>query len=237
VKHTSRRIAITVLSAALCAFCSSYAAASDVEPTILRIEEDWVAYIRNPNADTCAPQIVNFLSPTGTTIGPYGLIELNHASAPAFHSGGFQVQSWISEMPYHDVRSYEIRKLSLDYDKTSYTVAMEMDGDQLRFTVKNGRSRTWGMFAEDGVSATVPRSNHDLSNYDPQASVNNTTINVGAHRVEMLVQTETRYYSATGLEQTDSTDRVLHRFRELVSYVSLTEYDLNTDDYNIDITE
>jgi len=235
--NTWRRLATIIVAGAVCVCCRDIATASEPVPTIVRVEEDWVAYVRNPNSDTCAPQIVNFLSPTGTAVGPFGLIELNHGSKPDFSSGGIQVQTWVNDTAYNHARSDGTSRLSRDYDRLSYTVAMEIDGDHLRFTLKNGSSRTWGTFATAGISATAPRYSLDLSHYDPQASVDNTTINVGAHRIDVLAQTETRYYTATELVSTDTTDRVIHRFQELVSFVSLAEYEANTDEYNIDITE
>ena len=174
---------------------------------------------------------------SGPPRGPFGLVELNHASQPDFDAGGFQVQTWYGDSSVATARSTEYRQLVKDYDKVLYTVALEVEDDRFRITLRNGRSRTWGWFAREGLSATIPRYQHDLSNYDPQVSVDNTTINVGAHRVEMLLQTETRYYSGSELVSTDTTDRVIHRFHELVQYVSLTDYELNSDDYNIEITE
>ena len=237
MKNTSTRLIIIVFAVAFCACCRSLATASEPASTIVRVEEDWVAYVRNPNSDTCAPQIVNFLSPTGTAVGPFGLIELNHGSKPDFRSGGFQVQTWVNDTKYSHASSSETSRLSRNYDKLTYTVAMEINGDHLRFSLKNGGSRTWGRFATTGIIATAPRYSLDLSNYDPQASVNNTTVNVGAHRIDVLAQLETRYYNSTELLKTDTTDRVIHRFQDLVSFVSLEEYELNTDEYNIDITE
>ena len=53
----------------------------------------------------------------------------------------------------------------------------------------------------------------------------------------MLMQYETRYYSEDGLQHTDEEDRIIHRFHELVQFVSLDDYEANQDEYNIDITE
>ncbi|MEZ6062497.1 MAG: hypothetical protein R3C19_19300 [Planctomycetaceae bacterium] len=206
-------------------------------PTIVRIEEDWVAYIRNPDAAVTAPQIVNVISPAATTDAAFGIIELNHASQPDFQSGGFQVQSWVGSTRNEFVFSSFNAPLMHAYDKLTYTVSMEIADGQIAFGLKDGRSRTWGRFAQTAVRARCPAEGVTLADYDPQFSVDNTSINVGAHRVEVLYQTETRYYSASGLESTDTTDRVIHRFRELVQYVSLEEYEQNADNYNIEITE
>ncbi len=213
------------------------AAQAQTSPEITRVEEDWVAYVRNPDSSTCAPQILNLISPNGTTSGPIGLIELNHGSQPEFDSGGFQVQTWVGDSEVMSIRSSEYRSLSRSYDKVSYTVELAMDANHFHVSLKNGRSRSWGWFAAEAVTASIPRYNHNLTDYNPQHSVDNTTINVGAHRVELLLQTETRYYSGNDLISTDPTDRVIHRFHELVQFVSLEEYELNSDEYNIDITK
>ena len=127
--------------------------------------------------------------------------------------------------------------MSRSYDKLVYTVAMEVAGNSLKFSIKDGKSRTWGRFARNGLTATVSSDAATLEKYDPQFSVDNTTINVGAHRVELMYQMATRYYSSSGLEETDNTPRLLHRFQDKIQFVSLEEYELNSDYYNIEITE
>jgi hypothetical protein len=207
------------------------------EPEIIRVEEDWVTYIRNPDSNVGAPQIANVISPTESTEVAFGIVELNHASAPDFRSGGHQVQSWIGSTNHDFAFSEETSVLRTDYDKLEYTVAMEKTPQLLKFTLKDGRSRTWGRFARTGITAVTPVFNITLENYNPEFSVANTTINVGAHRVELMYQKEVRYYSANGLERTDTTPRVLHRFKEVIQFVSLAEYEQNSDYFNIEITE
>ncbi|MEQ9411016.1 MAG: hypothetical protein RIK87_25115 [Fuerstiella sp.] len=213
------------------------ASAVDLTVPVVRVEEDWVAYIRNPDANLGAPQITNVIAPKATTEGAFGMVELNHGSQPDFRSGGYQVQSWIGEIRNDHVFSEESAVLRYDYDKLVYTVAMEISETSVSFTLKDGRSRTWGRFAQHGVTAMAPASGLTLQDYDPQFSVDNTTVNVGAHRVALLYQRETRYYSAAGLEVTDNTPRILHRFKNVVQFVSLQEYEQRQDYFNIEITE
>ncbi|MEO2015769.1 MAG: hypothetical protein ABGZ53_15515 [Fuerstiella sp.] len=217
----------------------SIAAAVDLPAgtTNTRVEEDWVAYIRNPDDSVGAPQIANVISPIPSTSGAFGMVELNHRSQPTFQDGGYQVQSWIGEYNNSVVFSEETNLLIRDYDKLEYTVGIELSGDNLEFFLKDGKSRTWGRFARDGIHADTPADGVTLADYDPQFSVDNTTINVGSHRVELLYQRETRYYSSDGLELTDSTPRVIHRFSDLIQYVSLEDYEQNEAYYNIEITE
>jgi len=205
--------------------------------TINRVEEDWVAYIRNPDSSVGAPQIANVISPIPSTTGAFGMVELNHRSQPAFQGGGYQVQSWIGEHNNAVVFSEETNLLIRDYDKLEYTVGIQLSGEKLEFFLKNGRSRTWGRFASNGIHADVPADGVTLAGYDPQFSVDNTTINVGSHRVELLYQRETRYFLSDGSQLTDATPRVIHRFKELIQYVSLQDYEQNESYYNIEITE
>lgn len=226
-----------LITTVVIACCTSHAAAFEPNSDTVRIEEDWVAYVRHPDSNICAPQIVNYLAISDAVDVPFALFELNHGSAPDFESGGLQVQTWAGDARYNYEKSTEGRRLYRDYDMVQYTVGVEIDGDDFRFKVSNGHSRSWGPFVETGLSATVPRLGGDLSDYRPQISVDNTTVNVGAHRLDMLVQYETRYYSEDGLQHTDEDDRIIHRFHELVQFVSLDEYEANQDEYNIDITE
>ena len=94
-----------------------------------------------------------------------------------------------------------------------------------------------GRFASSGIRADVPKDGVTLGDYAPQFSVDNTTINVGSHRVKLLYQRQTLCLSANGIELADSTPRVIHRFAELVQYVSLEDYEQNEAYYNIEITE
>jgi hypothetical protein len=237
--HTMTRFTRLFCLALLTFSIGSTAVAVDLPAgtTVTRVEEDWVAYIRNPDGALGAPQIANVISPIPSTTGAFGMVELNHRSQPAFQGGGYQVQSWVGEHNNGLAFSEETNLLIRDYDKLEYTVGMELTGEKLEFFLKNGKSRTWGRFAGSGIRAEVPKDGATLGNYDPQFSVDNTTINVGSHRVELLYQRETRYYSANGLELTDSTPRVIHRFKELVQYVSLEDYEQNEAYYNIEITE
>ena len=204
---------------------------------IIRVEEDWIAYIKNPDADAGAPQLTNVIAPIRSTDSVFGLVELNHRSAPGFNNGGYQVQGWVGNVKNDYQSSVEVRPFRNSYDKLVYTVAMEMADSKISFELLKGKSRTWGSFAKDGVKAIMPAYNLNLDEYDPQFSVDNTSINVGAHRVALMYQRRVRYYSANGLVRTDTTPRVLHRFKSVVEFVSLDEYEQNEAYFNIEITE
>jgi len=207
------------------------------DPYIVRIEEDWVALIRTPDTATSAPQILNVISPQESMNGAFGMVELNHASFPGFQEGGLQVQGWLGETMAGVAYSSESRKLHHSYDRLEYTVAMTRSEQSLTFELLNGRSRTWGKFATGGIQTQIAVSDASLENYNPAFSVANTNVNVGAHRVDVLYQRETRYFLSDGTTITDNTMRVIHRYNELVQYVSIEDYDANEEYYNIAITE
>ena len=205
--------------------------------TLVRVEEDWVALISGPDTSTSSPQIMNFISPLKTADGIFGLVQVNHRGAPDFRSGGVQVQGWIgtSLVGYgEDTRSATLNRSS---DNLRYTVAMEKTASGIKFQLLNGRSRTWGRFATTPVSVTVTVAEPSLNDYSPEFSVANTNVNLGAHRVDLLYMNTSRFTYSDGQTVTDTTDRVIHRYQLSVGDVSLTEYEANPEDYNIDITE
>ena len=127
--------------------------AEDRGPTITAVEEDWVVYIRNPDPAVTAPQIVNVISPVADMNSVFGIIELNHASQPSFHAGGGQVQAWNNDQSIDVKWTADDGALWRSYDKLEYTVRMEIKDGKVYFTLKNGRSKTWGKFATTGPPA------------------------------------------------------------------------------------
>ena len=207
------------------------------ESTLVRVEEDWVALISGPDTSTSSPQIMNFISPLKSTEGIFGLVQVNHRGAPDFSSGGLQVQGWIGTSLVGYLDETHTASLNRSSDNVRYTVAMEKTATGIRFQLLNGRSRTWGRFAKTPVSVTVAVDEPSLQEYSPDFSLANTNVNLGAHRVDLLYMTATRLTYSDGKTLTDTTDRIIHRYQLSVGDVLLTDYEANSDDYNIDITE
>jgi hypothetical protein len=213
------------------------ASAQSTGRTLVRVEEDWVALIGEPDAATSSPQIMNFISPIQSTEGIFGLVQVNHRGAPDFQDGGLQVQGWVGLWLSGSSDATRYAKLNRNADNLRYTVAMEKVSNGIKFQLLNGRSRTWGRFAQTPVSVVVTVNEPSLEDYSPEFSVANTNVNLGAHRVEILYMTATRFRYSDDSTVTDNTDRVIHRYQLNVEDVSLTEYELNSEDYNIEITE
>ncbi len=205
--------------------------------TLVRVEEDWVALIGEPDMATSSPQIMNFISPIQSTEGIFGLVQVNHRGAPEFHDGGLQVQGWVGSWMSGSLNANKFSKLNRNADNLRYTVAMEKVSNGIKFQLLNGRSRSWGKFAQTPVSVVVTVDEPSLEGYSPEFSVANTNVNLGAHRVEMLYLTATRFKYSDDSTVTDNTDRVIHRYQLNVSDVPLTQYEQNPDDYNTEITE
>ncbi len=205
--------------------------------TLVRVEEDWVALIGEPDMATSSPQIMNFISPIQSTEGIFGLVQVNHRGAPEFHDGGLQVQGWVGSWMSGSLNANKFSKLNRNADNLRYTVAMEKVSNGIKFQLLNGRSRSWGKFAQTPVSVVVTVDEPSLEDYSPEFSVANTNVNLGAHRVEMLYLTATRFKYSDDSTVTDNTDRVIHRYQLNVSDIPLTEYEQNPDDYNTEITE
>jgi hypothetical protein len=206
-------------------------------PTLVKVEEDWVALVGQPETPICSPQITNIISPDQSLAGVFGLLQVNHRSSTSFLEGGLQVQGWVDQSLIGNSNVSRTAKLYRSADNLRYTVTMEAVSGGVRFGVQNGRSRTWGRFADTPVTTTVPLSDVSLADYSPDFSLANTQVNLGAHRIDIIYINNIRKTFSDGTTETDSTDRVLHRYQLSVADVPIDVYEANPDDYNQDITE
>ena len=221
------------LSAALCASGT----AQSGERTLVRVEEDWVALIAEPDSATSSPQILNVISPTQSTSGVFGMVQVNHRGDPEFQGGGLQVQGWVGSSLSSSVQAGKTAILSRQADNLRYTVTMEQAANGIKFGLCNGLSRTWGHFADTAITVTVPAGSVNLDGYTPEFSTANSNVNLGKHRVDALYITAIRLVYSDGQTVTDNTDRVVHIYKLSVEDVPLGAYEANPDDYNVYITE
>jgi hypothetical protein len=215
----------------------SQTAAAQTSPTLVRVEEDWMLLVDEPDSLQSSPQILNVISPNQNLDGIFGMVQLNHRSDPNFNAGGQQVQTWVGPSLMGYASGTKTAVLSRTADRITYTVSMEQVSTGIRFQLKTGRSRTWGRFAWTPVSVTVPTTNKDLSAYTPEFSAANTTVVLGAHRITAFYIDTTRKVYSDGSTVTDTTDRYTHRYQLSVEDVSIEDYQANPEDYEVDITE
>ena len=231
------RLLVNIFSLTLVAsLCSSVQAQSGGR-TLVRVEEDWVALIAEPDSATSSPQILNVISPTQSTSGVFGMVQVNHRGDPEFQGGGLQVQGWVGSSLSGSVQAGKTAILSRQADNLRYTVTMEQAANGIKFGLCNGRSRTWGRFADTEISVTVPADSVGLDGYTPEFSTANSDVNLGKHRVDVLYITAIRLMYGDGQTVTDNTDRVVHSYQLSVQDVPLGAYEANPDDYNVYITE
>ena len=117
-------------------------------PTIIRIEEDSVLQINNPDAGNDAPQIINVLSPTSLLSDLHGILELNHSTAPDYQAGGMQLQLWKNEDQLSWKTHANTARLQTNNETINYTMVMEIANGNLTFSIINGNSTTWGQFGQ-----------------------------------------------------------------------------------------
>ncbi len=207
--------------ASLCvlALCTAPVLAQDPAPAdplagvnIMRVEEDWVLDIADPDPAADCPQISTVFGPSDPALGIYCLFELNHGTVPEYFKGGMQLQVWWQDALVGYQRQFAPTQLSLAIERITYTTVTRIDinGD-LDMFVKNGKSLTWGDFGESAsLWIEVPTYLTNLNNYNPANSVQHSKVGYGANRVNNFVRTEVRYYTVDGLHYTDSTDAVIH---------------------------
>lgn len=212
--HSPRKSPFSWIKMAVCglAVChtSVIAFADDGERPLVHVEEDWVALIAEPDPSTSSPQILNVISPSQSTSDVFGLIQVNHRDQPTFNEGGLQVQVRRGANLLGTAQSNRTATLSRSSDSLKYTVAMELTENGICFELLNETSRTWGRFAQTPVRVAVTDDTRTFEDYSPEFSIENTCVNLGAHRVELLYLNTTRYTFDNDDVVTDTTDRVLH---------------------------
>ena len=205
--------------------------------TLVRVEEDWIALVGEPDSATSSPQILNVISPTSNLDGIFGMIQLNHRSEPSFQEGGQQVQGWVGTTCAGAASGTKTAILYRTSDSIRYTVAMAQVPQGIRFELLNGRSRTWGRFCSTPITLIVPATDNSIASYSADNSVSNTTVALGAHRLSALYITTTRKTYSDGTVITDGTDRFVHRYQLSVDDVPPETYEANPEEYEVDITE
>jgi hypothetical protein len=182
------------------------------EPQIVRVEEDWVLEVANPEAEQSAPQIITAMSSTNQLADVHALFEMNHRTLPSYYNGGMALQLWSGDTNL-DVRVHPNTSLMSQPNETVYyTVRMQLVGGKVEFEVRNGSSSTWNNFGiYDWFKVSAPTTQTQLSLYSPQVSVDNSRVSFAKHRVKRFGILRVRYYTHGGeLVSTDSTERMVH---------------------------
>lgn len=194
-------------------FCPLEIQTAESDQQIVRVEEDWILQIGSPDTDSNGPQILNTISVQEDLESDYAVFEINHSTQPSYQGGGMQLQAWChgSINQYRDLEYGTM--LNIDGETLRYTLAMELNDRQLRFSVINGQSETWNKFGGDEASRVCLWTElTSLNSYRPETSVSNSGISYASHRVKRLAIQAVRYYSASGLVRTESRERLVYSY-------------------------
>lgn len=177
-----------------------------MEP-ILRVEEDWVLVLNEPDGSVDSPQFHTVMSPFSDVETYFAQVLWNYREEPDYISGGVQLQSYDGETLVRG-KSMEFGQLSTTAETVSWTQSLETNGTSLSFSISNGQSTTWGVFGKDMYIAT-DAALASLNNYNPDFSAQASGITYGSNRVNTMTITQVRYYGASGLLGVDATPRVV----------------------------
>ena len=178
--------------------------------TVIRVEEDWVLVLNQPDDAVTAPQFHTVMSPFGSLDAVFAQVTWNYRELPDFTAGGLQIQAW-NGGSFIVERSFGSNKMSDKAETVSWTQELETNGSQLSFTIRDGQSTTWGSFGYPANNMKIQGTFGitDLNGYDPDMSSGYSGISFGSNRVQKLVLNEVRYYDASGLLWVDSAPRVV----------------------------
>ncbi len=182
-------------------------AAADGEGNIIMVEEDWRLVLNEPGEQINAPQFHTGVGPDWDPSGTYAQLLWNYREDPEYAPGGVQLEGWANDERIQ-LASVGDTPLSNFAETITWTQRLGVDGQQLTFQIMNGQSTSWGSF---GPNMTVQMSyaTAHLNQYSPLVSRWRSGVTYGLNRVNSLVITEVRRYTASGLYSRDTTPIVI----------------------------
>jgi len=210
VRRSRRSLVSGALACGVGVVCAVWfarpAESQSVEP-VVRIEEDWLLVLNEPDGNADSPQFHTVMAPFVGYDDYYAQVLWNYRETPGFTPGGVQLQSYYGEHMTRS-RSMEFSKLNTTAETIQWTQSLATDGLVLEFQVQNGQSITWGSFGKDmriSSDANLP----NLAGYSPDFSAQNSGVTFGSNRVDLMVITQVRKYGPSGLLSVDSTPRIV----------------------------
>lgn len=176
---------------------------------VLRVEEDWIMVLNEPDYNTDAPQLHTMMSPYPEIGSFFGQISWNYRDQPEYRSGGMQMSLWNDDQ-FLARRNLEWARLDTVAETVTWTQVLDLDSGYVYFRVENGSSVTWGAFGGALTTVSALYDLADLNGYSPDVSAENACVTFGANRVDLLALVNVRYYDANGLVGEDSEMRVVH---------------------------
>ncbi len=193
-----RALFLGALSSLLLGTCSAAIFADD-DNEIVRVEEDWVMVVNQPNGYEDSPQISTWMSPTQSIDGQCFSVDFNHAQRPDFSAGGFQTKAMFGNDLQDDVFSENGDNLLVENETVQWTQVMSVKNNKLYFAVKNGTSQSWGTFGGAYTAVRFQQAEvENLNDYSYEKSAEWSGIGYGKNRVDSLRIVAVRYYTEDG---------------------------------------
>lgn len=162
---------------------------------ITRVEEDWEMDVVFAKDDLGAPQVVTLMSPDASR-GRYFTFDINFTSLPEPDDGGLQVNAWVGDESYDYQNPPTDNALDRSREVITWTQVIELQDEQLVFSIKNFRSRSLGNFLNDEqLRVSVPTSLADLSSYSYAHSVDESGVPYALNRVNAMTLSRVRTFS------------------------------------------
>jgi len=189
---------------------SAFVVAADPElATVVRIEEDWNLVLTEPDNVADSPQFHTVMAPSAHLNYICLQSTWNYHESPDYIPGGLQLQAWQGDECVFAEGYLASQLLSTHGETITWTQALSIDVNFLRFEILNGNSTTWGSFGGSTMRLVGNIQVPNLNGYTPELSVENSGVTYGANRVVVLAITGVRYYGTEGLLYEDYTPRIV----------------------------
>jgi hypothetical protein len=177
---------------------------------VVRVEEDWILVLGEPDPDLDAPQVSCGMSPLGDFDSAYVVFNVNHRSQPSYVPGGLQLQVWNNSVPLLSNDDPDDQVMSQTGETVTWTQQMSLTNGTFTVAIVNGNSQTWGTFGGDGrLQASLAASFANLNAYSPDVSISNSGVSFAPNRVQSLTLNCVRYYTSGGQLFQDNQPRAV----------------------------
>ena len=118
-------------TSALLLVWSANGARSQVAPSVVRVEEDWMLVLNEPNGVVDSPQYHTVMSPFSDFEESYAQVLWNYRETPEFRRGGVQMQGYYGETLTAS-RSLEFAQLNTYAETIRWTQSLSTDGTAVK---------------------------------------------------------------------------------------------------------
>ena len=175
--------------------------------SVVRVEEDWILIVNQPDQNVAAPQLSSQMAQDGTG-SIFCNLHLNSRDFPKYGAGGLQVQIWSGRSNVASKTWDTSAVMNTPNEVVTWTQYLDVNKGPMTFGISAASSETWGDFS--GQQIGVPTNVVSLDNYTVDYSVANSGITFGANRVSYLAVAAVRIYYQDGSVQTDSIERIVY---------------------------